>query len=67
MSSESIYRMESKIDSVLATMETFPPKYRWCKEQFGPEGTRWTARVGHTHRFEFTDECDLMLFILRWL
>lgn len=65
MSTEYFERMKSKIDNMLTAIETFPPKYRWCVEQFGPEGSRWTARVS-PHRFEFADERDLMLFILRW-
>ena len=75
MSTESILRMESTIDNMLTTIETFPPKYRWCVEQFGPEGSRWRAWwpgmyvqpwVCRFKEFEFADERDLMLFLLRW-
>jgi hypothetical protein len=73
MSTESILRMESKIDNMLTAIETFPPKYRWCVEQFGPEGDRWCMVVagtyfasGHFNEFKFADDRDLMLFILRW-
>ena len=73
MSTEYFERMESKIDNMLTAIETFPPKYRWCVEQFGPEGSRWCVvnrwNAGLACRFkefEFADERDLMLFILRW-
>ena len=69
MSTESILRMESHIDNILTTIETLPPKYRWCVEQFGPEGDRWRAWWPGPCRlkeFKFADDRDLMLFILRW-
>jgi|LakMenEpi03Aug12_release.lakeMendotaPanAssembly.Ray.scaffolds.fasta_scaffold3027558_1 hypothetical protein len=70
MSTLSILRMESKIDIILTTIETLPPKYRWCVEQFGPEGPRWSCTVpwltSMVKEFKFADDRDLMLFILRW-
>ena len=73
MSTEYFERMKSKIDNMLTAIETFPPKYRWCVEQFGPEGSRWrvswndwSTSACRFKEFEFSDECDLMLFILRW-
>ena len=75
MSTEYFERMESKIDNMLTAIETFPPKHRWCVEQFGPESSRWRAwwpgmyAQAFDYRFkefEFADERDLMLFMLRW-
>lgn len=70
MSKELVDRIESKIDNMLYAMETFPQHYKWCTEQFGPEGARWTARVtAETFPdacFEFSDDEDRLLFMLRW-
>lgn len=67
MSNPIIQRIESKLDNLLGIMGTFPQQYAWCKQQFGPEGARWTARVVPLpYTFEFADEEDALLFALRW-
>ncbi len=42
-------------------LETEPSE--WCKQKFGPSGSRWFYKVG---KFYFKSEQDMTMFILRW-
>lgn len=39
------------------------PCIRWCEQQFGDEGGWWYNTEGV---FEFVDEQDYIMFLLRW-
>ena len=45
------------------TYQGWSPCIRWCEQQFGEESGWWYITEGV---FEFTQEQDHLLFMLRW-